>query len=133
MDYGKVRTGIAVTDPLQLIASGLTTVPTKELIPFLESYLSGEEVSGFVLGEPRQMDNTPSESEVLIGPFVKVLEQKFPGIPVFRQDERFTSREAVRSMITSGVKKKKRQEKALVDEISATLILQGFLDRKRDE
>ena len=132
MDYGKVRTGIAVTDPLQMIASGLTTVATKELIPFLESYLKGEEVSGFVLGEPRQMDNTLSESEALIGPFVKVLERKFPGIPVYRQDERFTSREAVRSMIASGVKKKKRQEKALVDEISATLILQGFLDRKRE-
>ena len=131
MDYGKVRTGIAVTDPLQMIASGLTTVATKELIPFLESYVGGEEISGFVLGEPRQMDNTLSESEALIGPFVKVLERKFPGIPVYRQDERFTSREAVRSMIASGVKKKKRQEKALVDEISATLILQGFLDRKR--
>jgi putative Holliday junction resolvase len=130
LDYGKVRTGIAVTDPLQMIASGLTTVSTIELIPFLETYLAREDVSAIVIGEPRKMDNTPSEAESLIRPFLERLNRKFPEIPVYRQDERFTSREALKSMIASGVKKRKRQEKALVDEISATLILQGYLDRK---
>ncbi len=129
LDYGKVRTGIAVTDPLQLIASGLTTVLTKELMTFLESYVKQEGVSAMVIGEPRQMDNTPSESEPLIKGFIGKWEKAYPQIPVYRQDERFTSREAVRSMIASGVKKSKRKEKALVDEVSATLILQGYLDR----
>ena len=131
MDYGKVRTGIAITDPLQLIASGLTTVQTKDLLSYLEAYIGRESVSAIVVGEPRQMDNTPSEAESLIGPFLVKLGKLFRGIPIYRQDERFTSGEAVKSMIASGVKKKKRREKALVDEISATLILQGYLDRKR--
>ncbi len=129
LDYGKVRTGIAVTDPLQLIASGLTTVETKALFPFLKSYLAEESVTALVVGEPRQMDNTPSESEALISSFIGKWEKLYPQIPVYRQDERFTSREAVKSMIASGVKKSKRREKALVDEVSATLILQGYLER----
>jgi putative Holliday junction resolvase len=129
LDYGKVRTGIAVTDPLQLIASGLTTVPTQDLLPFLQKYIPAEGVSTVVVGEPRQMDNSPSEAEVLIRPFIEKLERTFPGIPVHRQDERFTSREAIRSMVASGVKKKNRKDKSLVDEVSATLILQGYLDR----
>lgn len=129
LDYGKVRTGVAVTDPLQLIASGLTTVETKELFSFLHTYVAQENISAVVIGEPRQMDNTPSESEPLIRRFIEKWEKTFPQIPVHRQDERFTSREAVKSMIASGVKKSKRRQKALVDEVSATLILQGYLDR----
>ncbi|MCB0372874.1 MAG: Holliday junction resolvase RuvX [Muricauda sp.] len=129
LDYGKVRTGIAVTDELQLIASGLTTVSTGQLLPFIEEYLRKEKVERIVVGLPKQMDNTASESEVLIQAFLKKLSAKFPDIPVERQDERFTSKMAVQSMLDSGVKKKKRQDKALVDEISATLILQAFLNR----
>ena len=129
LDYGKVRTGIAVTDELQLIASGLTTVLTSELLPFLKEYVREEKVTSFVVGEPKQMNNTPSESEALIGPFIRVLKQSFPEIPVYRQDERFTSQMAVKSMVASGMKKKNRREKAMVDEISATLILQAYLDR----
>ena len=128
LDYGKVRTGIAVTDELQLIASGLTTVETKELISFLADYLEKEKVEKFVVGLPKQMDNTPSESEALIQPFLKKLSNKFPSIPIERQDERFTSKMAFQSMLDSGMKKKKRQNKALVDEISATIILQAYLN-----
>ncbi|MCL6265279.1 Holliday junction resolvase RuvX [Flagellimonas myxillae] len=129
LDYGKVRTGIAVTDELQLIASGLTTVETNELIDFLSEYLEKESVERFVIGLPKQMDNSPSESEVLIQEFLKKLTGRFPSIPVERQDERFTSKMAKQSMLQSGMKKKKRQDKALVDEISATLILQAYLNR----
>ena len=129
LDYGKIRTGIAVTDDLQLIASGLTTVETKELIPFLEKYLKEETVERFVVGQPKQMDNSPSESEELIQGFLKKLMAVFPAIPVERQDERFTSKMAFQSMLDSGVKKKKRRDQALVDEISATLILQAYLNR----
>ncbi|WP_297763949.1 Holliday junction resolvase RuvX [uncultured Muriicola sp.] len=129
LDYGKVRTGIAVTDELQLIASGLTTVLTSDLLTFLKDYVSEENVTSFVVGEPKQMNNTPSESEILIGPFIQVLKQSFPEIPVYRQDERFTSQMAVKSMVASGMKRKDRREKAMVDKISATLILQGYLDR----
>ncbi|WP_136467342.1 Holliday junction resolvase RuvX [Flagellimonas onchidii] len=128
LDYGKVRTGIAVTDELQLIASGLTTIETNDLIPFLVDYLEKEKVEKFVVGLPKQMDNTPSESEALIQPFLKKLSAKFPSIPIERQDERFTSKIAFQSMLDSGMKKKKRQNKALVDEISATLILQAYLN-----
>ncbi|NDV44411.1 Holliday junction resolvase RuvX [Flagellimonas sediminis] len=129
LDYGKIRTGIAVTDELQLIASGLTTVETKELIPFLEKYLKQESVERFVIGEPKQMNNAPSESEALIQGFLKNIKAKFPTIPVDRQDERFTSKLALQSMLDGGMKKKKRRDKALVDEISATLILQAYLNR----
>lgn len=129
LDYGKVRTGIAVTDELQLIASGLTTVESKDLIPFLEAYFQREQVERIVVGLPKQMDNTPSESEALIQEFLKKMKAKFPTYPVERQDERFTSKMAVQSMLDSGMKKKKRQDKALVDEISATLILQAYLNR----
>ncbi len=131
LDYGKVRTGIAVTDEMQLIASGLTTVLTSELLSFLKEYLSEEKVSSFVVGEPRQMNNLPSESEAFIGPFIQILKKTFPTIPIFRQDERFTSQLAVKSMVASGMKKKNRRDKGLIDEISATLILQGYLERKK--
>lgn len=130
LDYGKVRTGIAVTDELQLIASGLTTVHTQELLPFLIKYVENEVVDIFVVGQPWQMNNTPSESEVFIQEFIRELEKALPNIPVRRQDERFTSKMAVQSMVSSGMKKKKRQNKGMIDEISATLILQAFLNKK---
>lgn len=129
LDFGKKRTGVAVTDELQLIASGLTTVPTDSLIQFLEDYFEEEEVEKIVVGEPKQMNNEPSRSEVLIQPFLKELVKKFPQMPIARQDERFTSKMAVSSMIAGGLGKKKRKNKALVDEISATLILQAYLNR----
>ncbi len=124
-----MRTGIAVTDELQLIASGLTTVETKELIPFLAEYVQNESVEKIIVGLPKQMDNTPSESEELIQSFLKKLTGRFPSMPIERQDERFTSKMAFQSMLDSGMKKKKRQDKGLVDEISATLILQAYLNR----
>lgn len=130
LDYGKVRTGIAVTDELQLIASGLTTVRTNELLGFLKKYVSEENVVQFVVGEPKQMDYTPSQSEELIKPFLKLLSKTFTEIPIERQDERFTSKMAFQSMIDGGIKKKQRRNKALVDEISATLILQAYLNKK---
>jgi len=130
IDYGKKRIGIAVTDELQLIASGLTTVPTSEIFDFLASYLTTEKVALFLVGEPKQMDYTASESEELIIPFLKKLKEVFPEIPVERVDERFTSKMAFQTMIDSGLKKKQRQNKALIDEISATIILQSYLSRK---
>lgn len=130
LDFGTKRTGIAVTDELQIIASGLTTVNTKELMSFLKDYLSKEAVELFLIGEPKQMDNTESESEKYIKPFIEKLQKEFPKIPIQRVDERFTSKMAVQTMIDSGLKKKQRQNKALVDEISATLILQSYLYSK---
>lgn len=130
IDFGKVRTGIAVTDELQLIASGLETVATKDLITFLKNYIATEQVELFVVGEPKQMNNEPSESEALIIPFLEKLTKAFPNIPIERVDERFTSKMAFQTMIDSGLSKKKRKNKALVDEISATLILQSYLYSK---
>ena len=127
IDYGKKRTGLAVTDDLQIIASGLTTVPTKELIAFLKDYTQKHDVELFLVGEPKQMNNAPSESEALIQPFLVKLEQAFPNIPIKRVDERFTSKMAAKTLIDSGLKKKQRQNKALLDEVSATIILQSYL------
>ena len=129
LDYGSKRTGIAVTDELQLIASGLMTVPTAELMQTLETYLTKEKVRTIVVGEPRQMDATPSEIELEIEGFIEKLRNRYPELNIARQDERFTSKLAVNSLIASGVKKKKRQSKALLDEVSATIILQAYLDR----
>jgi putative Holliday junction resolvase len=129
LDYGRKRTGIAVTDELQLIASGLTTVASHELIDFLKKYVSEENVERFVVGEPKQMNNTPSEAELFIAPFLNRLKKVFPELPIVREDERFTSKMAMRTMIDSGLKKKQRRDKALVDEISATIILQAYLNR----
>ena len=126
-DYGLKRTGIAITDELQIIASGLTTVDTKKIFSFLTDYLKNEKVELFIVGEPKQMNNTESESEQFIKPFILKLSQTFPKIPIKRVDERFTSKMAFQSMIDSGLKKKQRQNKALIDEISATLILQSYL------
>ena len=130
LDYGEKRTGIAVTDELQIIASGLTTVDTKDLFNFLNEYTSTEKVELFLVGEPKQKDGTASQSEALIEPFLNKLEKWFPKIPVKRVDERFTSKMAFQTMIDSGLNKKQRQNKALVDEISATIILQSYLYNK---
>ena len=130
LDYGTKRTGIAVTDPLQLIASGLTTVATAGLWEFLEGYFREEDVERLVVGEPRQMDNTPSEVEGAIGKFIVEFSKRYPQLPVSRVDERFTSKMALRVMVQGGMKKKKRRQKEALDQISATLILQSFLSRK---
>lgn len=132
LDYGKVRTGIAVTDTSQIIATSLTTVETNKLIPFLKDYCSKEEVEAFVLGDARHMDNTPSESMKYIEPFAKLLAKTFPDCPIHRVDERFTSKMAFQTMIDSGLRKKQRRDKGLVDTISATIILQTFLDTRRN-
>jgi len=130
IDYGSKRSGIAVTDEMQIIASGLTTVDTKNLIPFLKTYCTDESVELFLIGLPKQMNNELSESEPLILKFIKVLKKQIPHISIERVDERFTSKMAFQTMIDSGLKKKQRQNKALVDEISATLILQSYLHNK---
>ncbi|APX99698.1 putative Holliday junction resolvase [Lacinutrix venerupis] len=130
IDYGKVRTGLAVTDDMQIIASGLTTVATTTLLDFLKDYTTKENVELFLVGEPKQMNNEASESEALIAPFISRLRTFFPQIPIKRVDERFTSKMAMQTMIDSGLKKKQRQNKALVDEISATIILQSYLYNK---
>lgn len=127
LDYGMKRTGIAVTDEMQIIASGLATVPTSDLISYLEKYFKSENVELVLVGEPKQMDNSASQSEGVITEFLKKFEAKFPNMPLKRVDERFTSKMAVRTMIDSGLKKNKRKDKALLDEISATIILQSYL------
>lgn len=130
LDYGKKRTGIAVTDELQIIASGLTTVETDQLFPFLTKYFASEKVEKIIVGDPKQMDGTPSESAEMIEKFIIRFQKEFPDIKVERVDERFTSKMAFQSMIDSGMSKKQRQNKALVDEISAVIILQDWLSRK---
>ena len=127
IDFGKKRTGIAITDELQIIASGLTTVETKLLISFLKDYVSRENVELFIIGKPKQMNNNDSESEALILPFIKILQKEIPQIPLKRVDERFTSKMAFQTMIDGGLKKKQRQDKGLIDQISATIILQSYL------
>jgi putative Holliday junction resolvase len=130
IDYGRKRVGIAVTDELQLIANGLTTVPAHEIFIFLKSYVQKEKVDAFVVGEPRQMNNQPSESLQYIIPFVNRLKKEFPEIPVEMLDERFTSKMAFQTMIDGGLKKKDRQNKELVDTISAAIILQSYLSAR---
>lgn len=131
IDYGRKRTGIAVTDTLQMIANGLTTVPTHTLLAFLSGYIQKEPVERIVIGLPKQMNNEQSESMKYIEPFVRSLKKKLPDMPVEFVDERFTSVLAHRTMLEAGLKKKDRQNKALVDEISATIILQSYLENKR--
>ncbi|NJB82897.1 Holliday junction resolvase RuvX [Wenyingzhuangia aestuarii] len=126
-DYGTVRTGLAETDDLKMMAFGLDTVPTKEIFSYLNQYLKNNTVDLFVIGEPKQMNGTHSESEVYIKEFIKKLENTYH-IPIKRFDERFTSKMAFDTMIASGIGKKKRQNKGLVDKISATIILQEFLN-----
>lgn len=130
IDYGQKRVGIAVTDEFQIIANGLTTVHSKDILSFLKDYISKEKVDCFVVGEPKQMNNLPSESVKFIIPFIKQLKKSFPEIPIERVDERFTSKMASQTIIDAGLKKKDRQNKALVDTISATIILQSFMEAK---
>jgi len=128
LDYGKKRTGIAVSDPLKLIAGGLTTLPSKEVMVFLKQYVADNEVELFVLGDPRQMSYEPSENRERVLKFKEDLHQSFPKIKIQMYDERFTSVLAQRAMIQGGLKKKDRQNKTLVDELSATILLQSFLE-----
>jgi putative holliday junction resolvase len=130
IDYGLKRTGLAVTDELQIIASGLTTIPSETIIPFLKEYFEKENVNLVLIGEPKQMNGQPSESTTIIEKFVTTFSQTFPEMKVIRMDERFTSKMAFQTMIDSGLSKKKRQNKALIDEIAATILLQDYLTRK---
>ena len=131
IDYGRKRTGVAVSDAMQIIANGLTTVPTHELLDFITGYVQKEPVERIIIGLPKQMNNEVSENMKYIEPFVRLLKKKIPEMPVEFVDERFTSVLAHRTMLEAGLKKKDRQNKALVDEISATIILQTYLESKR--
>lgn len=127
IDYGKKRTGIAVTDPLKMIASGLTTVPTHELIPFLKKYFIKEPVEKIVIGYPKNLDGSATDATTLVEEGIRILRKNFPDVPVLKIDERFTSKIASQSILASGVNKKQRQNKALTDEVSATILLQDYL------
>lgn len=131
IDYGKKRTGLAVSDPLQIIANGLTTVETSRIFDFLNEYLQKEEVSCIVVGLPKQMNNEPSENMKRVEPFVNRLRKLYPHISVEYWDERFSSKMAEQTMRDAGLKKKDRQNKELVDEISAAIILQGYMESRR--
>ena len=132
IDYGKKRTGIAVTDPMQIIANGLETVETKDLEAFLKAYMEKEEVETIVVGYPRQLDGEDSENMKRITPFVNRLRKLYPEKKIEMYDERFTSVLAHKTMLASGIGKKARQDKALVDKISATIILQEYLESKKN-
>jgi putative Holliday junction resolvase len=131
LDYGRKRVGVAVTDPLRIIANGLETVETKKIKEFISVYLAKEQVDCLIVGYPKQMNDQISEAEKYIRPFLKWFEEKYPGIVVERVDERYTSKMAERTMIEGGVKKMARRDKSLVDKISATIILQSYLDMKK--
>ena len=131
IDYGKKRTGIAVTDPLQIIAGGLATVSTSELFDWLKAYLSKEPVERIVIGEPRQPNGQPSENLGRVQQFVNHWRKSFPDVPIELYDERFTSVLAHQAMLEGGLRKKARQDKALVDEISATIILEDYLRSRK--
>lgn len=127
IDYGIKRTGIAVTDEMQLIASGLTTIATPTLFSFLNDYLTNEKVEKVIIGEPKQMNGLPSESAVYIEQFCVEFKKTYPNMPLVKVDERFTSKLAFKTMIDSGLNKKQRQNKALIDEIAATILLQDYI------
>ena len=131
IDYGGKRTGIAVTDEMQIIASGLTTVDTKSLFPFLEDYFKKEMVSKIIVGDPKRLNNEASTIAAEINKFVEKLSALYPQIEIIRMDERFTSKIAFQTMIDGGLKKKQRQNKALVDEIAATILLQDYMSSNR--
>ena len=131
IDYGLKRTGLAVTDPLQIIASPLDTVVTHQLMDFLKNYAQQEEVEAFVVGQPKQADNTPSEIAPHVEGFVKRLGVQFPDTPIHRVDERYTSRMAQQTLVAGGMKKKDRQDKANVDKVSAAIILQSFMESRK--
>jgi putative holliday junction resolvase len=127
IDYGKVRTGIAVSDPLQIIASGLTTVETGKLMGFLKKYFETETVELVLIGMPKTLRNEDTDATPLVVKFIEAFKREIPSVPIKTLDERFTSKMAFQTMIDSGLKKKDRQNKAIVDEISATIILQGYM------
>lgn len=127
IDYGLKRTGIAVTDPLQIIASGLTTIESKTLIPFLKDYFSREQVERIIIGEPKNWDDTDTHATPLVEKCIKELQKNFPSIPLTKVDERFTSKMAKDAMLAMGLKKSQRRDKKLVDEIAATILLQEYL------
>ena len=129
IDYGLKRTGLAVTDPLQIIANGLTTVESPKLINFLKEYFKNEAVEMIIVGEPKNWDDSDTHATPLVKKIVEKLKKEFPGIPITMVDERFTSKMASRAMIDMGMKKKDRRNKALVDEIAATIMLQEYLER----
>ena len=129
IDYGLKRTGIAVTDPLQIIASGLTTIESPKLIPFLKDYFSKETVELIIIGEPKNWDDTDTHATPLVKKIIEKLKKEFPAMPIKTVDERYTSKMASQAMIDMGLKKKQRQNKALVDEIAATIMLQEYLQR----
>jgi putative Holliday junction resolvase len=131
IDYGRKRVGLAVTDPLQIIANKLTTVSSHEIFDFLSNYFSKEKVDCVVVGYPKTLNDQPSESIRYINPFLKQFEKKFPDIKLELADERFTSKLAFQTMIDAGLKKSQRQDKALVDAVSATIILQFYLEQRR--
>lgn len=133
IDYGQKRIGLAVTDPDQIFATALTTVHVKDLLPYLRDYFTSEKVDCVVVGEPKQMNDTPSESARFIEPFIKQFKSEFPEIKLARQDERFTSKMARQTMLMSGIKKQARQNKETVDTISATIILQSYLEKQGDK
>lgn len=128
-DYGTKRVGIAVTDPLKMIANGLTTIHPKDAVEFLNKYLATEEVEIFVVGEPKQMDGTASQSLQHVKGFVTILKKNFPDMPVTMMDERFTSKMASAVIAKSGLKKSARQDKALIDTVAATIILQSYMEK----
>lgn len=129
IDYGEKRTGLAITDPLQLIANGLTTVETPNLKVFIEDYFSREQVEKVVIGYPKTLSNEPAVVAAKVDGFIDYLHSKFPGVEVIKIDERFTSKLAFQTMIDSGIGKKARQNKGLIDQISATIILQSYMDQ----
>jgi putative pre-16S rRNA nuclease len=129
IDYGLKRTGLAVTDPLQIIATGLTTVETPKLINFLKKYFENEVVELIIIGEPKNLDDSDTHATPFVKQFILLLQREFPLIPVKLIDERFTSKMASRAMIDMGMKKKERRNKSLIDEIAATIILQEYLER----
>ena len=133
LDYGRKRIGVAVTDPLQIIASGLETVPTHNIREYLKSYFAGEEVDGLVLGYPKTLRGEPSEAVQYIDPFIKWFRNEFPQIGIMLYDERFTSKIAERTLIDAGVPKMARRNKSLVDKISASLILQSYMDSEKNK
>ena len=127
IDYGLKRTGLAVTDPLQIISTGLTTVESKQLIPFLKDYFSKEQVERIIIGEPKNWDDTDTHATPLVEKWIKELQKNFPAIPITKEDERYTSKMAKQAMIDMGMKKMQRRNKAIVDEIAATIMLQDYM------
>ena len=130
LDYGGKRTGIAVTDPLQIIATGLTTVDTKDLIPFLTAYFKQEAVDLLLIGEPMNLDDSPTHATPLVLKAIEQLKKKFPLLPIQTVDERYSSKNAVRAMVEMGMKKKDRQNKKTIDQIAATILLQEYLSNR---